>query len=92
MYIKYATVYGWLKEDINNLEKAIEAFKNWEKTLAKYNIKLLFWAGAYGAPEPIMFSAKFNDIKDWEKALNERAFQHNPLDKTRTIFGLDYTT
>jgi hypothetical protein len=92
MYIKYATVYGWWKEGIDSLEKAIEAFDKWEKTVDKYNIKLLFWAGAYGASEPIMMVAKFKDIKDWEKALNERAFRENPLDRTRTIFGLDYTS
>ena len=57
--------------------------------MEKNNIKLLFWAGAYGVQEPMMFALQFNDIKDWENAGRE-AYLACPLDRTRTIFGWNY--
>jgi hypothetical protein len=91
MMIGYAVVYGWGKESIGGVEEGKKAFEKFAEELKEHKIQLLFWAGAYGAPEGMMFSAKFDDVKDWEKMLNSGAWAHCPLDRTRTNFGLDYT-
>ena len=67
MGLGYATIFGWMKEGIN-YAKIGEAFDKYAKELEKHNIKLLFWAGAFGVPEPMMYVQQFDDIKDWEKA------------------------
>ena len=46
----------------------------------------MYWAGAMGAYEPMMYTIMFKDIKDWENAGPELQ-QANPLTKTRTLFG-----
>ena len=91
MIIGYAAVFGWGKEAITGVEEGTKAFEKFKEVLSKYDIKLLFWAGAYGASEGMMFSVKFKDVKDWERMLTAGDYRHCPLDRTRTIFGLDYT-
>ena len=85
MPLKYITQYGYPKSD----KPITELGPDWEKykkVLEKKNIKLLYWAGAMGASEPLMYTMKFKDIKDWENAGPEM-YQANPLKNTRTIFG-----
>ena len=86
--IGYAPIFGWEKEGVNYANIG-EGFDKFAKELEKYNIKLIFWAGAFGAPEPMMYAQQFDDIKDWEKAGPALAFC--PIERTRTILGWDYT-
>ena len=83
------TSYRWWRDGIEGNEKQREAFDEYAKVLEKNNIKLLFWAGSYGVSEPIMYTIKFNDIKDWENGGHE-LYEACPIDRTRTIFGWDY--
>ena len=90
MHIGYVTTYGWWKDEDITPEKARKIFKKFEKVVKDKGFELLFWAGSYGVPEPAMFTVKVKDTKDWEQAGMEY-FQANPLIKTRTIFGWDYS-
>ena len=91
MPICYTTQFGWWKERaFVTPEKGAKLFEEYEKVLEKYNIKLLFWAESFGVSEEVMYTVMFKDIKDWEKAQhNPETYQANPLNKTRTIFGLE---
>lgn len=91
MHIGYATQYGWFKKEYTGPDEIRKDFEEFKNSLKKYNIELLFWAGSYGVPEPCMFTVKLKDIKDWEKASREFVLMNSPLDKTRTIFGWDYS-
>ena len=91
MIIGYVTVFGYGKESIGGVDEGIKAFEKFGKVLEKYNIKLLFWCAAYGVPEGMMYCVKLKDVKDWERLLNSGDYQHCPIDRTRTVFGLDYT-
>jgi len=83
------TVYGYPKEE--GVLNQDTPFKKYAETLEKNKCKLIFWAGAYGVAEPLMYVVKFNDIKDWETAGLE-IFQDNPLKDTRTVFGWDFVS
>ena len=89
MGIRYMTVYGWPKTEGSGAVEGVKAFENYGKVLKKHKCKLLFWAGSFGVPEPVMCAIEFDDIKDWETAGSELR-EANPLTKTRTVFGWDY--
>jgi hypothetical protein len=84
------TVYGWWKDGFKGAEQARKDFKKFGEAIEKYDCKLLFWAGSYGVPEPAMYAIKIGDIKKWEKSGRD-IFPLVPLDRTRTIFGWDYS-
>ncbi len=65
--IGYCTIFGWMKEGFNygNLK---EGFDKFAEGLAKHDVELLFYSGAFGVAEPFMYVQKFGDIHDWEKA------------------------
>ena len=90
MHIGYVTTYGWWKDENITPEGSRKAFKKFEKITKEKGMELLFWAGSYGVPEEAMFTVKVKDIKDWETAGMEY-FQAIPLNKTRTIFGWDFS-
>ena len=92
--IKYMTVFGWPKNPEIGPAEGAKQFENYAKVLEKNKCKLLFWAGSFGVPEPLMMAVKFKDIKDWENAglAGSELQDANPLTKTRTIFGWDYRT
>ena len=85
MALKYITQFGYLKVD-EPIPDTKEKWEKFRKVLEKNNLKLLYWAGAMGASEPLMYTIKFKDIKDWETAGPEM-YEANPLKNTRTIFG-----
>lgn len=83
------TVFGWPKTPGSGAEEGAKAFKKFGEVLKKNKCNLLFWAGSFGVPEPVMYVVQFDDIKDWENAGNE-LLQAMPLTNTRTIFGWEY--
>ena len=90
MHIGYVTQFGWFKKDYSGPEGIRKDFAEFKKFLKEHGIEFLFYAGSYGVVEPCMWVAKLKDIKDYEKASMAGMMQHNPLEKTRTLYGWDY--
>ena len=86
MEFKYYVVYGNPTWTAGQPEEGRKAFEKFGKAVEKHNLKLVFWGGAYGVSEGVMYVLK-GKIEDFEKFEGDpEMFPLRPLGNTRTNF------